>query len=232
MVTRNFDKNKYVVVGIITFLIFSLGLSLGIIVSNARISATEEMSKLQELDFKELQFQYLFMSTLEKTNANCNVLRIALDKSVSDLSKSLKQFSSYKEKSTSGDSAEVQMVTRNYLLDNLNYWMFAKESKKTCKMDIVNILYFHSENNCPRCSDQGVILTYYKQLLEDKLLIFPINVDLEETDQIIKILRSRYNVTEYPSIVIEDQTYKGVIQKDELESLICSNYRNNTFCRK
>ena len=230
MVRRDFDKSRYIIVGIITFLIFGLGITLGIIVTSAKVSSSESLRKMQEIDFKELQLQYLFMSTLEKSGSGCNVLRIALDKSVNDLAKSLKTLSSYKEKSMPTSDNEIRMIERNYLLDNLKYWLFAQESKKTCNLDIVSILYFYSEKNCPACSDQGVILTYYKQLLQDKLLVFPINADLEETDPIITILRSRYNITEYSSLVIEDETHSGVIQKDELEQLICQRYKNKSTC--
>ncbi len=232
MVKREFDKSRYVVVGIITFLVFLLGLTLGIVIDNARVSSVERLSKTQEVDFKAIQFQYLYMSTLEKTNVSCDVLRIALEKSVGDLAKSLQKVSSYKDKTTPVNTKEMELIERNYLQDNLKYWLFAQETKNACDLDFVTILYFYSDDHCSICPDQGVILTYYKELLQDTLLVFPINVDLEGSDAIIAILKTRYNVTTLPTLVIEDKTYPGVVQKDELEPLICQGYKDNTTCYK
>lgn len=230
MVDRDFDKRRYVIVGVITLLVFGLGLAFGVIFDNARMDAADRQGKTQEADFKSIQFQYLYLSTLEKTNASCDVLRITLEKSVNDLAKSLNTLSNYKEKTTPTNVKEIDLIERNYLVDNLKYWLFAQETKKTCNLDILSILYFYSDDSCPICPDQGVILSFYKQLLQDKLLVFPINVDLEDTDAIITILKTKYNITELPSLVIEDKTYKGVVQKDDLEPLICNSYKDKQTC--
>ena len=110
-------------------------------------------------------------------------------------------------------------------MDNLNYWLFAKKTKEKCDLDVVNILYFYSEKNCQTCPDQGVILTYFKKTFGDKLLVFPIDVDYELNEPVITILKKQYDVTMYPTTIIEDQKYEGIIHNEELKKIICDSFK-------
>jgi hypothetical protein len=90
---------------------------------------------------------------------------------------------------------------------------------------VVTVLYFYSEEKCPQCSNMGVLLTYYKKKLDQKLLIFPINIDLEKDEKIITLLRKRYEVYSLPTIIVEDSKFEGFLDKSELGKLICSNFQ-------
>jgi thiol-disulfide isomerase/thioredoxin len=99
-----------------------------------------------------------------------------------------------------------------------------------CDDNVVNILYFFSRDQCDICPSQGQILTYFKKKLQDKLLVFPINVDFEEDEDFIKIIRIRYNVTVMPTLVVNDQKYEGVVSRDELSKIICEQSGNKEKC--
>ena len=116
------------------------------------------------------------------------------------------------------------------MLDNIKYWLFAKQSKKQCAIDLVPVLYFYSEEHCPNCGDQGVLLTYYKKLYGERLLIFPINSDLEQDESMITVLKSRYNVTQYPTIIVGEEKFQGVTDKTVLGKMICDNFVNKDNC--
>ena len=113
----------------------------------------------------------------------------------------------------------------------MKYWLFAQKAKKTCNSEFTTILYFYSDN-CPTCPDQGVILSYFKRKLENKLLVFPININLEEQEYIIRILKSQNNVTnnKLPVIVIGNKTYQGVVSKKELGKILCELFENSEIC--
>ena len=66
-----------------------------------------------------------------------------------------------------------------------------------------------------------MILSYFKKKFQEKLLVFPINVDLEEKEPVIKILKRRYGVEALPSIVVEDVVFDGVVGRTQLASEIC-----------
>jgi len=227
---RRISKDKYIIAGVLTFLIFFLGLSLGVIIDNYRIQSVEYESKQQELDFTSLQFLYGYLGQIEDSTESCAVLRVALEGSVDRLADSLNEFLQFKE-ATRLNQKDYELAARNYLLDNLRYWFFAKQAKKTCEYELVPILYFYSGENCEECPNQGVILTYYKRLYQDRLLIFPIDIDLRDREPLIDLMEARYNVVNYPSIVVNDQRYEGIVQKEELGQIICDSFEDKSLCQ-
>lgn len=224
-VKREISKDKYILAFILTSIIFILGLTLGMLFDNLRLNWADLENKEQEVDYLSLQFQYLYITTLESKNASCAVLKTTLEKSISDLSESLETFANYKDQ-TKINKQEYELVGRRYLLDNLKYWLFARKTKESCDLDVVTILYFYSQKYCQQCPNQGVILTYFKRLLGDKLLIFPIDVDYEENEPTITILKKQYGVTAYPTLIIGDTKYKGVINNQKLKEIICASFKH------
>ena len=219
-IQRRISKSKYVLAGVMTFMIFSLGLTLGIILDNYRLKWADREIKKQEMEYSSLQFQYLYISTLKAGNESCAVLSTALEKSTAQLGESLDRFLEY-EKQTNINNGDYQIIRRQYLNDNLRYWFFARRAEELCDLDKVSVLYFHSLDYCEICPRQGVILTYFKKVFDDRLLVFPINVDLESEESMITILRSRYNVSTYPTLIVEDRRFEGVVEKNELKGIIC-----------
>ena len=224
-VKRKISKDKYILAFILTSIIFILGLTLGMLFDNLRVKWAEGENKEQEVDYLSLQFQYLYLTTLKDKNASCSVLHTSMEKSIGDLSDSLQTFMNYKEQ-TKINKKEYELVGRVYILDNLKYWLFAKKTKEECDLDVVNVLYFYSEANCPICPRQGIILTYFKKVFGDKLLVFPIDVDYEEQEPTITILKNQYRITRYPTLIIEDEKYEGVISNEELKKIICASFKH------
>ncbi|MBT3408447.1 hypothetical protein HN415_07225, partial [Candidatus Woesearchaeota archaeon] len=50
VVERKISLNRYVVAGIITFLVFTLGLLLGLIMDNERVQYLDKRAEFQEID--------------------------------------------------------------------------------------------------------------------------------------------------------------------------------------
>jgi|FLOH01.1.fsa_nt_gi hypothetical protein len=228
-VSRKINKQHYIIVGIITALIFLLGISFGLIIDYERVQFVEKENQLQKVNYDSLQLQYLYLSYIPSNNETCPIIRVALEDSIAQLAESLDAVERYKKDSNINE-AEYAGIEREYLIDNLRYWMFSRRLKDACNEDVVNILYFFSLDRCDICPNQGTILTYFKKKLEDKLLVFPINMDLEKDEQFIKILKLQYNITTLPSLVINGQKYEGVVSKDELAVIICAHTLNKEKC--
>jgi len=224
---RTISKDKYVIAGILTLLIFSLGLTLGIVLEEQRYNKADEINQEQQANYISLQLQYLMLSTFQ-SQENCPVLFTTLKTTIDDLSGSLSQIIDY-EKDNSLNSDDYLLISRRYTLDNLRYWLLANEAKESCDLDIVTVLYFYSDD-CPSCPNQGTILTYFKKLLGDSLLVFPINIDLHEDEPMVEVMMSLYNVTKYPTLIIADQKYEGVIKTEELQKVICIELENSEIC--
>lgn len=228
-IKRNFSKTRIFLAFIITFLIFTLGLTLGLLLDTQRIQWSERESKQQKADYESLQWQYLFLTSTEDKEETCILLKAAFDKSVIDLGESLDRVQSYRKQSQINDE-DYALIERAYIIDNLKYWLLARQYKQECGGEYAIVLYFFSEKNCPICPDQGVILTHYKKIYEEKLLVFPINTDLETQESSVKILQSRYNVTELPSIIVGNRKYSGVVSMESLAEIICSNFNDKNIC--
>ncbi len=222
---RQIFLRTYVAVGFIALLIFSLGFLISAQVDSERISRVERATQLQELNYKSLQFQQLYLNTLTNNTESCPVFELSLQSSINTLTDSLERMEAYKS-SANFNKGDFDDLARTYVLDNLRYWLFAKKTKELCSLDFVPIMYFYSDSNCAICPDQGVVLSYYKRIFGDSLLVFPINADLEGTEASIPMLQKRYNVTEYPTIIVGEDKYSGVVSKNELLPIICKSFAN------
>jgi hypothetical protein len=229
-IQRKVSSSRILVALVIAGLIFCLGVALGFILDGQRLQWIQYQSQQQKSDYESLQWQYLFLTSSTDKEQTCAVLHVALEKSITDLGRSLDKVQTYKKDSQINEK-DYALIERSYVIDNLKYWLLASKTKKECGGDYVTILYFFSEKNCPNCPDQGVILTYYKQKYDEKLLVFPINLDLEYSEASLGILRSMYNVTTLPTITVEDKKFEGVVSKEYLGRIICSDFNNKSLCQ-
>jgi hypothetical protein len=223
-VERKISKHKYIAVALITLLIFSLGMVLGLLWDELRVNFVKDVNAMKDIDYQSLQFQYLYLSTLSKSETSCNALYVTLGQSVKDLAATLDALINY-QKQSSINTKQYELIERDYILDNLRYWLFAKQVKEQCSRDVVTVLYFYKKYDCPVCNDQGFLLTHYKKIFEDRLLVFPIDSDLKSQEVAISLVESQYNVTQYPTMIIGDKKYYGLVEKEDLGRIICSSFR-------
>ena len=224
---RKISTDKYVIAGIITFLIFSLGLTLGLVIEDQRYDFIEGINQEQETKYLSLQLQYLYLSSFSNYN-NCPTLATTLKETVTDLSNSLSEVIAYEEENSASDGQKI-FVQRRYILDNLRYWLLARESKQQCDLAIVPILYFYTKD-CPSCPNQGTVLTYYKKIFGEQVLVFPINLDLREEEPMVEIVMNQFNITKYPTIIVDNKKYEGVVKKEQLKKIICNSLPDAPQC--
>jgi hypothetical protein len=135
----------------------------------------------------------------------------------------------YEEEQDVSDGRK-EIVMRRYILDNLRYWLLARESKQQCSIDIVPILYFYS-TECSSCPTQGTILSYYKKIFGEKVLIFPINLDFRSEEPMVEIMISQFSIEKNPTIVVDNKKYEGVVKKDRMKEIICDSLKNAPECQ-
>lgn len=220
---RSFRRGRYVVAFLLTLAVFIIGLLLGFFVSDQRSSSITDVSRSQRLDYDSLQLQYLYISSFVQQK-NCDAALKALDKSLSDLENTRLKLESYIS-TPFGGNREFELLKREYILGEVRYWLFLRQTEDICKKDSVSMLYFYSNEECPDCGTQGMILTYLKDKFRERLLVFALDYDFAE-EPMLGILRDSYNVTSVPTIVIRDRKFEGLKTKEELTSLMCSYYQS------
>ena len=222
---REISKRRHLVVFTLTFLIFIVGLMLGLLITNEREQALESITKLENLKYDSLQLQHLYMASLAEKK-DCEGMLSSLEENVKELENARGRIENYIKDSKTSKNGYTD-IKREYTLAQLRYWLFVKKYRDICEGDFVSILYFYSNSDeCTECRTQGTILTYLKDLLKDKVLIFSFDADFEDKPM-IKTLKRVYNITEVPVMVVEDTKLKGLIEFDNLKLQICSYYKTN-----
>ena len=90
-----------------------------------------------------------------------------------------------------------------------NAYMLSQKVLAKCEQaNYSTVLYFYNNSNCPNCTQQGYELLDVKKQLGDGLRVYSFDGGLGS--DIVDMLELRYNVTTYPSLVIDgNQTYPG-----------------------
>ena len=217
-------KGKYWLAAFITALIFILGMLLGLVVESKRVDFVQQQARTQKLDFVSLQLQYQLISELSQ-QGNCPAVSSTFDDFLLELSRTEERLIDY-EKDSKINKDEFSSLKKEYVQAQVNYWLLAKKTKQICNNDFVTLLYFYSPSEqCRDCDNQGLVLTYLKDLLKDRLLIFSFDSSFKE-EPIIGLLVKSYNVTKYPSVVVGDSLMSGFYGSTALLEKICPLYKN------
>ncbi len=212
---------------VFTLLLFLLGVALGVIVDSARINWSQNMLKDNELRYESSNVQYLLLSSTSGNIDECALFQKALEQNIAELGYNLDRLLEYEKQSFFRNEEQYETLKRRYLLSNIKYWILSSRVSDVCSnYDTVHVLYFYSTEKCDICPNQGVILTYFKKLLEDRLLVFPIDVDMVKEEPVIDLLVTKYNVSEYPTLFIDDEKRAGLSDKEMLGELICERYES------
>jgi hypothetical protein len=224
---RDINKARYVVASVMTLCIFLLGLMLGLIIEDKRISKSQEEDEIQRLDYRSMQLQYEYINQLSLEN-DCAAMLETFEQNLNNLESSRMRLENYlRDSKISKD--EFNRVKRDYTISQIQYWLFAKKQEQLCDSDDVSVLYFFADDkSCPDCNDQSFVLTYLKKLFGSKLLIFSLNSNFTQ-EPMIGMLERSYNVTEYPTMFIGNDKLEGLHDKDKLIDIICPRYSDEAY---
>ena len=223
---RNLSKDKYIIAGAITLGVFLLGLFLGLAIEGKRVNYIESVSRMQNLDFSSLQLQYAFIDEMSQEK-NCLAVQKTFEQNINNLESTRIRLENFDRDATLNKN-EFDFLKNEYILAQIRYWMLAERTRKLCGTDVASILYFFSdEKECQDCDKQAFVLTYLKKKFKDKLLVFSFDSQFE-SEPMIPLLKKTYNVTSYPTIVIEGKSRTKFQDKDTILKEICSYYKDKT----
>lgn len=223
---RKISYSYYLIsINVVIILLILSGIIYVVVDNKRTISKQDEYSYL-ETNYLSLQLRYaLINEIIEDPQTSCSALNGALDDSMSDLGYSLDKLLQYEKDSI--NEVQFENLKRRYILDNVKYWIFAQKAKKICNLDKVLVIYFYNED-CKICPDQGVILSYYKTKYKENILVFPFNTDDAKKEPIIKMMMNIYNVTSYPTLIIGDNKFEGLIHKEKLGNIFADEFEHFT----
>jgi len=218
MVRIRINRKRHLAALLITLVVFSIGILLGYSINEARVNYLQDIGKQQSLDFDSLRLQSLYVERLLEEE-NCEAIAKTLERNIDNLEKTRARIESFIEDSNKDE--DYIYLKREYILDQLNYWMLARETKLSCKDNSVLVLYFYSnEAECEDCRTQGAILTNMKETFKDDILIFSIDATFYD-EPMVSILRETFNVKFVPTIMVEKQKFEGFTKQDILVDEVC-----------
>jgi hypothetical protein len=216
-------KGKYLLAGVLTTLIFLLGMMLGLVIEGKRADYLQNQANSQKLDFISLQLQYQLITELSQQK-NCPAVTATFESYLKELMRTEERLIEYEKDSTVGKE-EFNILKKEYAQAQVNYWMLAQKTKEICSNDFITILYFYAPSEqCKDCDNQGFVLTYLKQKLKDKILIFSFDSNFKE-EPLIGMLIKTFGIQEYPALVIEDKTINGFQDSDAIMKKLCPLYK-------
>jgi hypothetical protein len=221
---RKISKTRYVSAALLTFLIFFFGLLLGFFFENVRISKMYEELQVKKIEFTDLNLQNKYIDYLSDSS-NCDAMYGLYYKSMEDLDDKRIQLENYYNMAKI-KTDEYLNLKKEYTISSLEYWLLAEKLKNQCNSDYSIILYFYgTEQQCEKCDDQGVHLSYIKKMLNDKVLVFALDSNMKGT---IDLLKETLDVKSLPTVIINDKKFNYINNVEILDEL-CSKY-NYSVC--
>jgi len=227
-IRRNVSTEKYIIAAIITIGIFLFGLLLGLVMEGKRVIYIESLNRQQNLEYNSLQLQYAFMDQLSKEE-NCDAVSKTFEGNINNLESTRKRLEEFDEDSKM-NKEEFNLLRREYFLAQVRYWLLAKRTQEVCDREIATTLYFYSnDQECPDCGKQAFVLNYLKKVFKDKLLIFSFDAQ-HENEPMITTLKHTYNITKYPTLIIEGDKFDSLMDKNTILKEICQYYEEDSNC--
>lgn len=205
-------KRIYLTAAVVTVILYVLGVVTGFFAYKSTLGKTQEELNELKRNIENLQLENMYL-TANRGELSCKFLTTAMKNIEGDLSyfwerlpKKLEIYEKY-----SKIEPEYTSLKRDYMLLSLRAWMLALAIKEKCGKDIIPILYFYSKD-CETCIDQGYVLDSIRS--DPRVMVFTIDYNLDEP--IINIIKEAYNVTDVPSLIIDDHLVSGFINETEL----------------
>jgi len=222
MTKKRLDKEILIYTIIISSLLFFGGVFIGYNINMDRLSDIQKEINNVNSDVDNFQLQFLFFDVLGE-NATCPLLKDTL----ANINKKSYEIGSKitlaGQEGKIQDYSEQDNLIEEYSRVSVSYWLLANKMKASCESNATTILFFISkecDNKIPNpCDDQGYVLTYYKEKFGNDLLVFTLSEDVEEAS--VHVLKDFYNITEYPTMIVEGDKYENFVSKAELGIILC-----------
>lgn len=218
-----FHLSLYVSAGIISLIIFMTGVFVGILVNEIRAQNIQEQSSNLLKALKDVETQLILLQFFPSMNGSCDFYSAQINLIAEELGRVERTLYEY-EMTRRVDFPGFIEMKKDYNLLLIRYWVFAENMRLKCNTSSITVLYFYNKT-CDVCNDQGLILTYYKDKLKERLLVFALDMDLNLTST--EMLVSNYKINVVPTLIINEMKFEGFYDKEKFGELLCNLTNNN-----
>lgn len=200
---------------LLTTLVFIAGLFAGFGIDQLRSTDVYDNLQQSELDAQSFNIEQEFLDKI--SNYDCNLVTPRLSLMSKELGKLGYNLISYEKKSIF-KKKDYDYLVRKYFLQEIRTYTLYDELKRKCNLDSDLILFFFDPDD-DVSARQGNILDVLVEK-NQKVSVFAINAKYENDPTLVTV-KHYYNITQTPTIVINDKVVKtGLIGEEELLELL------------
>lgn len=209
---------------LISSFIFIIGIIIGWYLSKEKIDVLEDtiLDLTSTVENVELQLSFL---DIVGPKISCEYLTSEANRLGEEAGDLGDKVSAYESNRKIEDSSYIETKSR-YMSVLIRDWLVLERIKKTCSSNYTTMLFFYEEE-CPECEDQGTVLSHYKEILNNDVMIFALDHTLNHTA--ITAFEKAFNINEFPSIVVNMETYSGFMNLEETKDILCG-WGNYSVC--
>ncbi len=211
---RKLSLPIYIAAFVFTVLIFVIGMYVGHIVDVSNVSSLS--GQVSQISQRVNSIHLLFLMD-ENNSAFCPVFKEELNSLDSEIETIGYKLSFLEERKNVQD---VKLKKEYFLLETESY-LLSQKLNTLCNDNTTLLVYFYSNTNCSTCHIQGNNILDARDVVgkqNKSVKLYSFDGDLGST--VANALKLKYNVTNYPSIIVNEQIYPGLHSRDDLIELL------------
>ena len=212
---RRLDVRLYAYALLLSLVVFGSGIYVGYLLDSWNLHGISD--EVSNISARVASVQLLLIS--EGTSSQCPLYRGELDSIDADVEKIGHKLSFLEEEKYVFDDE----LKRKYFILEAESYLLSKRVRDLCGDDSVLLIHFYSNRACDDCREQGTeILQMRDTLKSEGIDVKLFSFDGELDSPVAEALEAQYGIASYPSIVINERTYPGFMDREELASAIRS----------
>jgi len=220
-------RNALILAGVLSVALFAAGLLSGLAASKIMEQRVQQRTQ-QETSFfvdyvnklddqlQSTQIQESFVNSLDEEK-RCALATTYFAQVAQSLNYYWQRLPSRLEQYEQGRvlSPEYLQLKDEYTKLSLRAWIIARDNERQCNTTVRPILYFY-DSDCQACVAQGEVLDEVKaQMTAENITALPFTNDLRQNESAIRLIRTYYNITTVPALVIDDTVLQGRVHSAE-----------------
>lgn len=212
---RSFSYPLYILTFLITVVIFVIGIYVGTLIDQQNVNGLsgDVAQNLQRLQSTQLLF------FLDDSASFCPVYANELEKLEADTNQIGEKLKLIEDKGV----FDLELKKQYFILEAQSY-LLSKKVKEKCITKDVLVLYFYSNTNCAKCKEQGTILLQVRDETLEKIN-YAYNIKFYSFDgdigsPIAESLKQKYNISVYPTIILNERTHEGFQDTQDVTRLL------------
>ena len=218
-------RNLYIVAGILSLVIYGLGIATGVYFQESVLSLVEKDIGLIKKDLEDAQQENILLSLRGKESCPIlSSLSSEIDNKLGTLVNELIRLENQGEK-----GVKFEDLKKEYGSLSIRAWILRSSINENCGEGMLPVLYYYSVP-CENCMKQGEIIDEMKdEGYFEKAVVYVLDKNI--VHPLVQTLVKSHNVTQAPSLVIGDEIYPRLMDKRNLTDVICAR-TNATICRE